>query len=48
MSIIQGPEFYISKRTMVENIIKEVEKVCPDVKKNIFRSIKRIKKDYLL
>ncbi len=42
------PNSITSKRTMVENIIKEVEKVCPDVKKNIFRSIKRIKKNYLL
>jgi len=42
------PNSITSKRTMVENIIKEVEKVCPDVKKNIFRSIKRIRKDYLL
>lgn len=42
------PNSITSQRTKIENIIKELEKVCPDVKKNIFRSIKRIKKDYLL
>ncbi len=42
------PNSVTSKRTMVENIIKDIEKICPEVKKNIFRSIKRIKKDYLL
>jgi hypothetical protein len=29
-------------------IIGELEKVCPEVKTNIFRSVKRIKKEYLL
>ena len=42
------PNSITSKRTKVTDIIKEMEKVCPDVKTNIFRSIKRIKKDYLL
>ncbi len=37
-----------SKRVVVEKIIKELSQQCPQVKKNIFRSSKRIKKDYLL
>ncbi|MCU0665572.1 MAG: tRNA 2-thiocytidine(32) synthetase TtcA [Candidatus Omnitrophica bacterium] len=42
------PNYHISNRTRISRIIQELEKVCPDVKKNIFRSIKRVKKDYLL
>jgi len=42
------PNSITSKRTKVEQIIKDLEKINPDIKKNIFRSIKRIKKDYLL
>ncbi|MCM8787923.1 MAG: hypothetical protein NC935_07745 [Candidatus Omnitrophica bacterium] len=37
-----------SQRQMVREIIKSVYRVCPSVKKNIFRSLYRIKKDYLL
>jgi len=29
-------------------VIKDVSGDCPHVKKNIFKSVKRIKKDYLL
>jgi tRNA 2-thiocytidine biosynthesis protein TtcA len=42
------PNSITSKRTKVEQIIKELEKITPDIKKNIFRSVKRVKKDYLL
>jgi hypothetical protein len=28
-------------------IIKEVNRACPEVRTNIFRSVKRIKKEYL-
>ncbi len=42
------PNSITSKRTAIEKIIKELEKDCPQVKKNIFKSVKRIKKDYLL
>jgi len=42
------PNSITSKRTAIEKIIKELEKGCPQVKKNIFKSIKRIKQDYLL
>lgn len=42
------PNSLTSKRTKIENIIRDLEKICPEVKKNIFRSVKRIKKDYLL
>ena len=37
-----------SKRTMIEKMIKELSRNCPHVKKNIFKSVKKIKKDYLL
>jgi len=42
------PNSITSKRTKMTEIIKDLEKICPDVRKNIFRSVKRIKKDYLL
>lgn len=42
------PNSITSKRTAIEKIIKELEKDCPHIKKNIFKSVKRIKKDYLL
>jgi len=42
------PNSITSKRTEVSNMIKELEKICLDIKTNIFRSIKRIKKEYLL
>ncbi|MFZ2357502.1 MAG: ATP-binding protein [Candidatus Omnitrophota bacterium] len=42
------PNSVTSSRTKMGKIISELKKVCPDVKKNIFRSIKRIKKEYLL
>ena len=42
------PNSLTSNRTKIANIIKDLRKVCPDVKTNIFRSIKRIKQDYLL
>lgn len=42
------PNSFTSNRTKITNIIQDLKKTCPDVKTNIFRSIKRIKKDYLL
>lgn len=42
------PNSVTSNRTKMGKIISELKKVCPDVKKNIFRSLKRIKKEYLL
>lgn len=42
------PNSITSNRTRITNIIKDLKSICPDVKTNIFRSIKRIKKDYLL
>jgi len=42
------PNSVTSKRTKMEHIIKELEKICPEVRTNIFRSVKRIKKEYLL
>lgn len=42
------PNSVNSQRTHVDKIIRELEKTCPQIKTNIFRAIKRIKKDYLL
>lgn len=42
------PNSITSNRTRMTELLSELEKVCPNVKKNIFRSIKRIKKEYLL
>jgi tRNA 2-thiocytidine biosynthesis protein TtcA len=42
------PNSITSNRTKITSIIKDLEKVCPDIRTNIFRSVKRIKKDYLL
>ncbi len=42
------PNSVTSNRSKITNIIKDLEKVCPDIRTNIFRSVKRIKKDYLL
>jgi len=42
------PNSLTSKRTQITGIIKDLEKVCPEIKTNIFKSIKRIKQDYLL
>lgn len=42
------PNSDISQRSKMGRIIADMKKICPDVKKNIYRSLKRIKKDYLL
>jgi len=42
------PNSVTSNRTRMSRIIAQLKRVCPDVKTNIFRSVKRIKKDYLL
>ncbi|MFC1804570.1 ATP-binding protein [Candidatus Omnitrophota bacterium] len=42
------PNSITSKRTKMSDIIADLQKICPEVKTNIFRSLKRIKKDYLL
>jgi len=42
------PNSITSRRTQIEGIIRDLEKACPEVKTNIFRSVKRIKTDYLL
>ncbi|HQP91569.1 MAG TPA: ATP-binding protein, partial [Candidatus Omnitrophota bacterium] len=36
-----------SKRAYVKKFLNELEKVCPPVKSNVFKSLSRIKKDYL-
>jgi tRNA 2-thiocytidine biosynthesis protein TtcA len=42
------PNSFTSNRAKITNIIKDLEKVCPEIKTNIFKSVKRIKQDYLL
>jgi len=42
------PKKDISKRKKMKEIIRDIEKINPEVRKNIFRSLKRIKKEYLL
>ena len=42
------PNSVTSQRTKITKIIKALKKDCPDVKTNIFRSIKRIRSEYLL
>jgi len=42
------PNSVTSKRTKVTNIIKDLEKICPEIRTNIFKSVKRIKQEYLL
>ncbi len=37
-----------SNRARMGKIIADLEKICPELKTNIFRSLKRVKKDYLL
>lgn len=42
------PNSLTSNRTKISNVIKDLKKICPEVKTNIFKSVKRIKGDYLL
>jgi tRNA 2-thiocytidine biosynthesis protein TtcA len=42
------PNSLISQRTFIRSFIASVQKVSPNVKSNIFRSLSRIRKDYLL
>ena len=36
-----------NKRELMQKLIKQVAKTCPEVRTNILRSLNRIKKDYL-
>ena len=42
------PKSDISKRKIIKNLLTELERHNPHVKKNILNSLKNIKKDYLL
>jgi tRNA 2-thiocytidine biosynthesis protein TtcA len=42
------PNSKTSKRSLVKGIVSELEKHNPNVKKNIFRSLQKIRKEYLL
>ena len=41
------PNSETSKRRMMKNFLKEIEKSCPHVKRNVFRSVSRVKQDYI-
>lgn len=45
--VCRCPNADTSKRRMMKNFIKDTEKICPHVKTNIFRSISRVKKEYI-
>lgn len=42
------PNSVASNRAKMAGIIRDIKKICPDVKKNIFRSVRRVKEEYLL
>lgn len=41
------PNSDTSRRQMMTGMIRELRKVCPEVRTNIFRSVSRIKQEYL-
>jgi len=41
------PNSAVSKRRKVAGIVRDMRRICPDVKTNIYRSVRRIKTDYL-
>ncbi len=42
------PNSKTTKRAVVKKFVNDVQEICPGVKTNIFKSLTRIKKDYLL
>lgn len=42
-----GTNDEISNRRMMKNFIEKAEKICPQVKTNIFRSISRVNREYI-
>lgn len=42
------PKSIISNRSKMGRIIRDLEHICPEVKTNIYKSVQRIKRDYLL
>lgn len=42
------PNSITSNRTKIATIIQDLKRICPEIKTNIFKSVKRIKKDYLV
>ena len=42
------PNSPASMRSKMTQILKDLQKICPEVKTNVFKSVKRIKSDYLL
>jgi len=45
--ICRCPNSDTSKRKMMKNFISQIEKDCPHAKLNVFRSVSRIKRDYI-
>lgn len=48
LPVCMCPNHITSKRTVMKDILNKLEGICPDVKTNVFRSLKNIKKDYLV
>jgi tRNA 2-thiocytidine biosynthesis protein TtcA len=42
------PNSLASRRNKMSEIIGDLKKICPEIKTNIFKSVKRVKEDYLL
>jgi len=42
------PNADTSRRATVAKVIRGIKRICPEIKTNIFRSVKRIKSEYLL
>lgn len=45
--ICRCPNSEVSKRRMMKAFVKKAERECPHVKTNIFRSVSRVKEDYI-
>jgi hypothetical protein len=41
------PNLFTSRCTKIAALVKDPKRTCPNIKKNIFRSVRRTKKDYL-
>ncbi len=45
--VCRCPNADMSKRRLMKNIISELEKDCPHIRTNIFRSVSRVKEEYI-
>ncbi|MDD3905659.1 MAG: ATP-binding protein [Candidatus Omnitrophica bacterium] len=47
VQVCRCPSAETSKRLVMKNIIRQLEKDCPAVKTNIFKSVSRVKEEYI-